>query len=174
MIGETVGSGLAPARWGPDEEVRACPAVYVHAASGRVAPMIVVEFKPLPVRIQREPLSLSFPILDHLDGHGWSPCTDLFDAGRFSSDALVPVRVTALGAVTIEDGLDVLFTGALGAVPPVWVEAVRYGGQVVVLAGVLVALHEPGWQDQLAEVARRGFLLGAIGAATLPSSWPAH
>jgi len=135
--------------------------------------MIVVEFKPLPARIQREPLSLSFPVLDRLDSHGWSPCTDLFDAGRFRSDALVPVRVTAQGAVTIEDGHDVLFTGALGAVPPVWVEAVRYGGQVVVLAGVL-ALHEPGWQDQLAEVARRGFLLGAIGAATLPSSWPTH
>jgi len=59
-------------------------------------------------------------------------------------------------------------------VPPVWVEAVRYGGQVVVLAGVLVNLHEPGWEDQLADVARRGLLLGAIGAATLPSSWPAH
>jgi hypothetical protein len=67
-------------------------------------------------------------------------CDDLFTTGQFHSDVLVSVRAAVVGALTVEDGQDVLYTGPISVVPPLWTTACRQAGSVSVLAGIAVGM----------------------------------
>jgi hypothetical protein len=146
--------------------------VFVHS-TGVVVPLLVVEYPPRPVSINASTRIVTSPWLQRLIDRSWSLCDDLFATGQFSSDALVSVRAAVVGALTVEDDQDVLYTGPISVVPPLWTTACRQSGSVAVLAGIAVGICRPGWESHLPELAAKGLLLGALGTVTLPTNWPA-
>jgi hypothetical protein len=81
--------------------------------------------------------------------------------------------MAVVGALTVEDDQDVLYTGPISVVPPLWTTACRQAGSIGVLAGIAVGMGRPEWESHLPELAAKGLILGALGTVTLPANWPA-